>query len=174
MGAVSYLSNVVSGWHWDDGLAYEQINEETLDDGDYWGIYRAVSVGQTIRKSFTLPNTSLTGAIESVRVYFRVSCQGAGGYYVKPFVYTHSAEYYGSQVVPASDVKTTYSETWSTNPNTGQPWTWAEVNALEPGLEMYSNGTSGSLYAENKNYWLYVVVTYRPPSAPKARLIGLW
>ena len=175
MGAYSYSDNVKQGWHYNDGLAYAQIDEEELSDADYWGIYTNTtnSGGNRIRKSFTLPDVSLSGIIESVAVYFRVS--GDNSYSMIPFVYTHTDIYYGAQVVPTPENSNiTYSASWATNPNTGIAWTWEEINALEPGIELYSAGYSGNAYSDAKNYWLYVVVTYRGLGCPRAQIIGMW
>lgn len=175
MGAVSYLNNVWGGWHYNDDLAYAQINEETLNDGTYWGIYTSQSnwSGNTIRKSFTLPDVSLSGIIESVGVYFRVS--GHNIYHMIPFVYTHANLYYGTSVSPSPEnTIATYSQSWTTNPDTGLAWTWAEINALEPGIEMYSRAAYYSdAYSSAQNYWLYAVVTFRTPGQRGAQLIGL-
>lgn len=50
-------------------------------------------------------------------------------------IITHSTEYSG---VPEDLTEgwATYSKEWTNNPNTEQPWTWDEINALQAGVSL--------------------------------------
>jgi len=73
---------------------------------------------------------------------------------------THSTIYSGGDVGSAG-VWTTKHYDWANNPNTGQPWTWAEVDALQAGIYLASDdGEEDILNAYCTQ--VYVVVTYTP------------
>ncbi|GAH17662.1 unnamed protein product [marine sediment metagenome] len=57
--------------------------------------------------------------------------------------------------LPNSNYNDFYHD-WATDPNTGQPWTWAAIDALQAGFDLKA-GTGDGICTQ-----LYVVVTYVP------------
>jgi len=159
--------------------ANSQIDEESPNDADYFGIFSDSSVLSIFgRRSFTLPNVSLVGIIESVAVVFRVQGHHPSGhdvdhYWAKPILYTHGAEYTGNEYHTAQDVWATCTQTWTANPNTNQPWTWDEINALEAGVSLWTLGVSTAAYSHMFCSWLCVVITHITPAGNRAQLICL-
>jgi len=68
-------------------------------------------------------------------------------------IVTHSTEYSGDEEA-MFDNWTAFSKEWANNPNTEQPWTWDEINALQAGVQLYSFNW------EIRCTQLYVEVTY--------------
>ncbi len=69
---------------------------------------------------------------------------------------THNTDYFSSDL--EIDMSwATYYQDHSVNPNTGQPWTWAEINALQAGIKL--TGEEGE---EPECTQVYVEVTYTP------------
>lgn len=108
---------------------------------------------------------SVTVYVRRKRVYTSNPCTPA----CKCAVYTHST-YYESGDKGAGDSYADTSETWTNNPNTGSPWTTAEINALEIGVK----GISCRVFA--MFIWWYttimvsevwVVIDYTPAVAKK-------
>ena len=123
-----------AGAHWD------KVDDVTPDEGTY--------VCTTTEKTdlYALQNHSGSGTINSVTVYVRakennVSADGRLWLALR----THGTNYFGSQ----NNLTTSwvnYSWVLTTNPNTGLPWTWAEIDALQAGMK-------------GKEYWgMYNVV----------------
>ena len=54
----------------------------------------------------------------------------------------------------------THSKEWATNPNTGQPWTWDEINAMQAGVRLTARELEDEEWA--KCTQLYVEVEYIP------------
>jgi len=50
-----------------------------------------------------------------------------------------------------------YSQTWSTNPATSQPWTWTEIDALQAGVRLHDDGDG---YAQCTQ--VYAEINYTP------------
>jgi hypothetical protein len=80
---------------------------------------------------------------------------------------------YGTEYMGASHTLTTswtnYSDAWATNPYTLQPWTIAEIDALQAGVYLYD----GSIYVESDCTQVYVVVDYTPVAVAVTRGDGL-
>jgi hypothetical protein len=95
------------------------------------------------------------GTINSVTIYFRAQANSAGEF-GKPSLITHSVLYYGTEVEISSSDWVNYSTTWTTNPNTGLTWTWAEIDALEAGVALKTNVAGDRMYCTQ----VYVGIDY--------------
>lgn len=132
--------------------AHEALDDVTPDDDS------TLITGLTEGSEYAqlgLSNPSATsGKITSVKLYVRGrSVDGVVSFWSA--IITNSTEYSGPSSSSLS--WTTVSQEWTTNPNTGQAWTWAEINALE--AKAYVRGTSetGPSYLTQ----VYVEVLYR-------------
>ena len=56
----------------------------------------------------------------------------------------------------------TLSYTWSNNPNTGQAWTWTQIDALQAGIRQNSWYLAPNNWGTAKTTQVYVVVQYTP------------
>lgn len=74
---------------------------------------------------------------------------------------TYSTNYYGTTFSPSNTSYQDISTVYTVNPNTGQPWTITELNALQVGVDLKSH-SAGS---ENFGTWctqVYAEVDYTP------------
>lgn len=144
-----------------------------VNDTDHWdAVNEAVADGFTTfladncddvfhTDTFGLPNSGVgAGVINSVKVYVVANYEGTGANgRLKLAVYTNSALHEGSEETAIADW-TSYDKTWVTNPETTNPWTWAEINALEAGISVKGKigGVGGDVYVTQ----VYVEVDYTP------------
>ena len=117
-----------TGEHWG------KVNEET-SDGD--STYVSTEWWDWQEDLYNIADHSLgSGTINYVKVYAVATREAHGGspqssLYIH--IKTNGVEYNGTQ-----DTLTTsylpYSYQWNTNPQTGNPWTWGEIDALQIGV----------------------------------------
>ena len=115
---------------------YEAVDEETPDeDVSYIRTDPNSEVWQ--EDLFGLPDTAIgvSDTINWLRVYSRARSEAAAHLgKIHEEIYTHGNYYY---VEPAHELGVSYENNyteWATNPFTGNPWTVAEINALEAGV----------------------------------------
>lgn len=103
--------------------------------------------------------------INAVSVFFKgygAVDEGAGSY-GKIALTTNSSTVYGTEyALPGDGNRTTFSQTWVTNPVTGVAWTKAEVNALQAGVALHARSGGWSATASD----VTVVVHYTNDQAP--------
>lgn len=140
-----------SGWP-DNGPAdYTKIN---TSDGDTTYIYTP-----TANSLVTYPTSSAglsgTETINSVTVHTLIKSLDPVSSTTAAVVYTHSTSYAGSSndTVTNNTSYIDFSNTWTTNPNTGAAWTVAEVNAMEIGVKKINSAGQRCTY-------IYAVVDY--------------
>ena len=139
---------------------YECV-DEVSSDGATTYVYS--SGGATLKDTYNIQNHSEgMGAIDSVTVYARARAYYSGScadMRMQIIARTHSTNYYGNMITLIGNAGwDTYSETWTTNPNTGQPWTWDEIDDLQIGIKLYDDG-----YGYPQCTQVYAEVTYQPP-----------
>jgi len=111
---------------------------------------------------FNLPDhTTETDTIVSVKVTIRCKRSGEDAY-AYPMVRTGDTSYYGAyQSLPTDWAN--HSHQWDTNPKTGLPWTWADIDALQIGVAL-----QGPAVYTHPNYYrctqVYVEVEYGAPT----------
>ncbi len=107
-------------------------------------------------------DSTRTEPIASVTVYIRAKATGTGAGEKVAIVWrTHSGDY--PSVISDSISRTSFSEysgTKTKNPNTGQDWTWAEINALEVGVKGDTLGTGETIQVSK--LWVVVNLPYNP------------
>jgi len=132
-----YPTGVVAGEHWD------KVDEVVADDASTYVLMTpGVDEGVYKRDLYALPAHEGSGAINSVKVYVRAKINVS---YSLASIRTHDTVY-DSANLGHGGTWSTKSNTWTTNPNTGNPWTWAEIDALEAGVSL--RGVSSSYYAQ--------------------------
>jgi len=115
--------------------------------------------------TYALPNSGVgAGVITSVKIYICVAASGEGCT-IRPAILTNGVLHYGDGVDPNGDVGASvfnsYPYTWSDNPETGNPWTWDEIDALEAGCEITGSGAPGWKTAMCSQ--VYIEVDYTLP-----------
>jgi hypothetical protein len=143
--------------------------DETTSDGDAtrvsWIEDAASNPGYDL---YNLENhSSETGTITKVSVF--VVAKKANAYCTNPFtqplIKTGGTEYNGTQNMLSTDY-VIYSDDWTTNPNTGIAWTWADIDALQAGVRLDSIGAVGCWSYCTQ---VYVVVYYNENINPEIR-----
>ncbi len=132
---------------------YENVDEVSTDEDTTFNYGN--SDGEL--DLYTLPAHSAgSGTINHVTVYFRVKAP-SGNRTGRAIIRTHSTNYVGdTETITSSWV--TLSHQWATNPNTSDPWTWDEVDALEAGYE----AVTATAFYVNRVTQVYVEVDYTP------------
>ena len=109
---------------------WESVDEVSSDDDvtyveDGGGIYAT--------DLYNLDDTSLSGAIRSVTIY--VNCKGTklGAESARTTIKTNGVVDDGTPEILTTDY-VDYSTVYTTNPQSGNPWTWDEINALQAGV----------------------------------------
>lgn len=146
---------------------WEDVDEVTPDD-DTTYVFKGAPAA-TARDWYNLSNSGVgAGVITNVRVYARVKLEDDEEFESSGEIEiaTHSTSY-SSGAVTQSNVWATRYYDWAINPNTSQPWTWVEIDALRAGVLLTSIvGAEDILKAYCTQF--YVVVTYEP-IPPKLR-----
>ena len=125
----------------DEEVHHTLVNEETADED---ATYVACSwKGGYGRDVYALPVHSGSGTINKVTVHCRGRCTNTPTRdSLRVNIVTNGTEYSEVKTVTASYAD--YSKEWTTNPDTGSAWTWAEIDALEAGVGVRSG---------NADYW---------------------
>ena len=137
----------LSGEHWD------KVDEATPDDASTHVRHNLTSYATD---TYALPAGVGEGTIDKVTIYAR--CYGISGNYnyARTVIRTHSTLYEGTEHNLTSSWENLSAE-YQLNPGTSQPWTWAEVDALEAGVALKSS-SSGDFFAICTQ--VYVEVAY--------------
>jgi len=100
---------------------------------------------------------------DQVVIYARCGLSSiAHGQRFRIAIKTNGAEYYGAWQNPIVAQYLTFTKTYSTNPNTSLAWTWAQLNALQIGVDLDPNGNSVfPVYGTQ----VFARVTYTEPPA---------
>ncbi len=146
----------------------EQENWECCNssDGDDSYVY-LFSTHNTnwIGDLYSLKDPAGEGIINSVKigvsVKFELTSGGLQGG-AATYLLSGSTEWTGKIHYFAQDSYVNFSDTLSVNPDTGEPWTWSELDSLQAGVKLRVKGSSGA--AETKCTSVWVVVNYTIPN----------
>jgi len=148
----------LSGAHW------EKVDEATSDDA---GTFVRHNLTSYATDTYALPAGAGEGNIGSVTVYARCRAVSGNYNYARMVIRTHSTLYEGTEhnlTTSWEDLSTEYP----LNPNTSQPWTWAEINDLEAGVALKSS-SGGDFFAICTQVYVEVAYfTVMPKSASDA------
>ncbi|MBA7567559.1 hypothetical protein ES708_09274 [subsurface metagenome] len=115
-----------TGAHWD------KVDDVTSDDDT---TYIATNSYLWEEDLYNIPNHSAgSGSINYVKVYaVAKSMQDPAAENIYVQIKTNGLEDDGTAYMTTQNY-TTFSHQWDTNPQTGQPWTWDEIDALQIGV----------------------------------------
>lgn len=162
-------SDVAKGIEYPAGTHYTELNEEVADD-DTTYVQTSHVASSDLSESedqgedwYGVEDSSVQGDIAKITVHARMKGNsfssaryGIGSTLAK----SHS-------VSPRSGSWTDYSKKFATNPDTGNAWTWEEINALQLYLylESWNGGChTGTIYCRCTQ--LYIAVDYTPANEP--------
>jgi len=134
---------------------WEDVDEATSDDDE---AYVEGGGGAYVTDLYALGDTTVSGKgkINSVTVY--INCRGtAEGVGARTRIKTNAVAYDGTEITLTISYAT-YSTAYTTNPQTTNEWTWAEINALQAGVGL-KKPTGG---ATSRCTQVWVVVDYTP------------
>ena len=130
-----------SGAHWDKV-------DEAVSDNDTTYVQTNISTWEEDLYN-TVNHTTGSGTINYVKVYMVVKAMGTPA---QPSGYVHiktnGATYNGTEETVTTSYAT-YSYQWDNNPQTGNPWTWSEVDALQIGAGLRRCKSGGGLTTRN-------------------------
>jgi len=157
------------------------ILEQFPDSGAHWDkVDEAVSDNDTtyVQTNYfdwqedlynTANHSTGSGTINYVKVYMVVKAMGTPA---QPSGYVHiktnGATYNGTEETVTISYAT-YSYQWNTNPQTGNPWTWSEIDALQIGAGLRRCKPGGGLATRNTRMTQvyaeinYTQITYNSP-----------
>lgn len=108
-----------------------------------------------------------SGTINSVTVY--AVCRALVAGTVKPCLRAGGSDYAPASAGTLTTSYATYSHVWAINPNTGNPWQWSEIDALQAGVIMQDDGINRVRVTQ-----VYVVVDYTVATgAGRMMLLGV-
>jgi hypothetical protein len=122
------------------GNHFDKVDEATPDDFSTY-VYNSYAAGTDL---YGLTNHSTeTGTIHYVRLYTRI---GLTPLAVKGVIKIGGTIYHGTQ--HTAGLWQTFSDQWNKNPQTGQAWTWGNIDNLQAGILLSVNGTCTQVYVE--------------------------
>jgi len=130
---------------------YDCVDEVTADDFTTFIRQRGEVSSAWTRDLYNIENSIGGGSdiINSVKVYARMKetgeLQNASSF--KLVVKSGATVDEGTLQTCGTGTWTTYSDTWTINPDTGNAWTWAEIDSMQAGLTVSVpyNGSSETL-----------------------------
>ena len=120
----------------EEGENWDKIDEMSADD---WETYvYSTSKGYKQDLYNLADHVDGEGEIAGVTVYFRFSGEpdGNGTGKAKAVIKTHSRVYEGNEETQPGPEFDGRAYQWTTNPKTGENWTWDEIDALQAGVAL--------------------------------------
>jgi hypothetical protein len=121
----------------DDGSHWDKVDEyPTPDDKEtYVSTYGSNSWKRDLYE-ISDANTTITTDIDSITVYYRFASGTTAEVQVKPIIKIGDEVYNATATTTTGTDFVTKSWNLTENPDTGEAWTWDEINALQAGIEM--------------------------------------
>lgn len=151
-GSETSIPYVTSGAHWQAVSVWSSDNYVYNDTTTYTRDLYAMS-------NPTVPE-ALRGNINSVTLYFLTFYSGLNSASLKPSIKTNGTVYDADGLTIYSEPSTTKSKIFTTNPVTGNAWTWDDVDNLEAGQSIKSGYAGQSVHV----YGFYATINYSIPS----------
>ena len=120
------LQYPVSGQHW------EKVDEAVSDNDT---TFVATEQGQWEEDLYNIADPTGSGEINYVKVYAVAKVETVFKEVTHLYIHikTNGGEHYGTEEQITTSYAP-YSYQWNTNPQTGNPWTWDEIDALQIGV----------------------------------------
>ena len=125
---------------------FEAVNEVVPDD-DVNMIWAGDSFDTGQFLDLYTPTRPLCGVGTLTHVTLKYRCRGHGRYPFRgrgrPAIKIGGSVFYGTAWFDGTDTWTDFSHTWNTNPLTGAPWVWDDMNNWQIGMELTGDWRSG-------------------------------
>ena len=111
---------------------------------------------------YSLEDTAVSGTINSVTVYVKArAAREPDQVGLQTTIMTGGATYYGTET-SLNNTYAVYSTAYNTNPDTSTDWTWADITALQAGVQLRRSHSpkGGAVWSRATQVW--VVVDYTP------------
>jgi len=157
---------LISEQYPDEFFHWDKVDDETPHDDD--ATYIATDWYQFQEDLYNITEHSTgSGSINYVKVYMVAkSMQDPGAPNVYVQIKTGGAEYDGT-AYKTTQSYATYSHQWDYNPQTGQAWTWGEIDALQIGVGLLRPaGTGAPASRYTRCTQVYVEVNYTAYDSP--------
>jgi len=165
--AAGDLEYIRSGTPYDKPYHYLNVNE-VVADGDTSMVYEIGDTGPGSTQSYDLYNIPNSGinpglfVINKITVYARCR-QGVPTFpftgAMRNVLKTGGTQYESGYKSVTSQLYSNFSEEWTINPKTGVAWTWVDINALQIGIMLKGNRSSGYL-SDTYCTQVWVEITY--------------
>ncbi|MHA2271974.1 MAG: DUF2341 domain-containing protein [Candidatus Hodarchaeales archaeon] len=141
------LTVVGSTYNWD------AVNEKRTD---FLTSYVYSSASSYLTDNYTVMDAPvITGAAIDTVTITAMARRSSGAAQLRTALSTHSTIFWGAEKSLTLSWSS-YSTHYQTNPFTGSPWTWAEVNSMHIGVSLKGDGTS---FANCTQLWVEVNYT---------------
>lgn len=135
--------------------------DEDSSDGDATYVFQSGSKTDYYRDLYNIDGSVGSGVINFIKVYAvakgRTPIDQAS---LKLAIKTGGTAYESGEITVTSSYAT-YSYQWDTNPQTGNPWTWGDIDALQIGVALRDPKALGAV-RETRTTQVYVEVHYTP------------
>lgn len=135
---------------------YMAIEEPVPDDS---GSYVYKSGGGSALDTYNIMSSGeANGSIDSVAVYARARAAGVDDMRLQIAIQPDSTIYFGSEFnLTGGSGWADYSENWTTNPDTGSPWAWSDIEDLQVGVHLFDDGDGSPEVTQ-----VYAEINYTP------------
>ena len=141
--------------HWD------KVNEVVADE-DARYVFHNADLGDPLVMTgdlYALEDSAIgAGTINSVTVTVRGRGVGPDSQWIQTYIKTVATEYTGTQTALTTSYAD-YSTVYTTNPNTGAAWTWAQINALQAAGRICASAGGDGREARKTQVWVVVDCT---------------
>ena len=154
---------------------YAMVDEMVYDDTVTYLYTTSASYVSDLYGLSNRPTTGDAGTINSVTVHARIGVwaiiAGAGMnglFQVKSGTTTDTGAAHIVSTAGTGFKWQNFSDTWNTNPDTSNAWTWDEIDSLQAGTQLKLN--TGTAFAVSTQVW--IVVDYNLPTGETLRPDG--
>jgi hypothetical protein len=111
---------------WNNAPRWDDVDETTADDTDY--MTGTTDAGGYMLFTFDAFNVPAGATINNLTIFIRAGDETSGGNNIREYIKVNSSYYQGSASHNPGTTPTSYSYSWTTNPNTGSAWTVNDIN----------------------------------------------
>ncbi|MEE8419497.1 MAG: hypothetical protein V3S02_05235, partial [Dehalococcoidales bacterium] len=135
---------------------YKAVDELVPDDS---GSYVYHSGGGSDSDIYNIMNSGeANGSIDSVTVLARARASGSDDMRMQIIIKPSTTEYFGGSInITGGSGWANYSENWTTNPDTGSPWAWSDIEDLQIGVHLFDDGDGNPEVTQ-----VYAEINYTP------------
>jgi hypothetical protein len=146
----------------DEGYHWDKVDDVTPDEDDTYVGTADDSSTAVYRDLYNLPAVDGSVGINRITVYARARRSVAGSSYALGLDMRIGGTTYSSSLKSINDSYADYSEVWETNPNTGVPWTWDDIDSLQIGCRLRTGDGAVAIYTRCTQVWVEIELAPKP------------